>query len=73
MKILRPCEGTCETRGWMSTIYTLLHGIDEWTRKPVSSRLRAHNYVYIRLNSDDQNKHSIHLNFEHGGEFWKSQ
>lgn len=55
MKFLRPCEGTCETRGWMSTIYTLLRGIDEWTRKPVSSRLRAHNYLYIRLNSDDQN------------------
>lgn len=43
MKFLRPCERTCETRGWMSTIYTLLRGIDEWTRKPVSSRLRAHN------------------------------
>lgn len=55
MKFLRPCEGTCETRGWMSTIYTLLRGIDEWTRKPVFSRLRAHNYLYIRLNSDDQN------------------
>lgn len=48
MKFLRPCEGTCETRGWMSTIYTLLRGIDEWTRKPVFSRLRAHNYLYRR-------------------------
>lgn len=54
---------TCETRGCVSTIYSLLRGIDEWTRKPVSSRLSAHNYLCIRLNSDDQNKYSIHLNW----------
>ncbi len=32
-----------------------------------------HDWEHITIYTDDQNKYFIHLNFEHGGEFWKSQ